>query len=185
MALTRKFLKALKIDEEVIDQIIEAHSETVEGLTRYKEDAEKLPALRKELEDLKKGDGEDWKAKYEKEHADFEAHKENQSREKTRAAKEAVYRAHLSASGIDENRIDAIVKISGAEIDSLELNEDGTAKHTDQLAEKIKTEWGGLSTSKIITGVDTPKGGIGGTGKGTDLGSLSMEEYISARKKKG
>lgn len=32
MALTRKMLKAMGIEDEKIDQIIDAHTETVEGL---------------------------------------------------------------------------------------------------------------------------------------------------------
>ena len=43
MSLTRKMLKAMGIEEEKIDQIIEAHSETVDSLKAdrdtYKEDA--------------------------------------------------------------------------------------------------------------------------------------------------
>ena len=43
MSLTRKMLKAMGIEEEKIDQIIEAHSETVDALKKdrdtYKENA--------------------------------------------------------------------------------------------------------------------------------------------------
>ena len=61
MSLTRKMLKAMGIEEEKIDQIIEAHSETVDSLKAdrdsYKEDAEKLKDVQKELDGLKaKGD---------------------------------------------------------------------------------------------------------------------------------
>ena len=53
MALTRKFLSALGIEEEKAEQIIAAHTETVDGLKaerdKYKEDAEKLPATQNEL----------------------------------------------------------------------------------------------------------------------------------------
>ena len=61
MALTRKMLKAMGIEDEKIDQIIEAHSETVDGLkgeleiakSAAKGDADKVTALQKELEDAK------------------------------------------------------------------------------------------------------------------------------------
>ena len=73
MALTRKALKAMGLTEEQVDSIIEAHTETVDGLKEqiktYKADAEQLPAVRKELEDMKKSDGEDWKSKYDAEKA--------------------------------------------------------------------------------------------------------------------
>ena len=61
MAFTRKMLKAMGIEDEKIDQIIDAHSETVDALKAdrdaYKEDAAKLAAVQKELDELKaKGD---------------------------------------------------------------------------------------------------------------------------------
>ena len=54
MSLTRKFLKAMGIEDEKVDQIIEAHSETVDALKEerdgYKADAEKLPEVQRRLE---------------------------------------------------------------------------------------------------------------------------------------
>ena len=62
MALTRKLLKGMGLTEEQVDTIIEAHTETTDGLKKdiekYKGDAEKLPGVQKELNDLKTaGDG--------------------------------------------------------------------------------------------------------------------------------
>ena len=37
MALTRKMLKAMGIEDEKIDQIIEAHTETTDPLTRERD----------------------------------------------------------------------------------------------------------------------------------------------------
>lgn len=174
MPLARRDIRAILENaelsvEERIDRIIDGHLETVNGLkadvTRYKADADRLSEVQRELDGLK--NGEDWKAKYEKEHSDFEAHKANQSKEKTRAAKEAAYRAQLSAAGIDDKRIGTIVKASGAAIDALELNDDGTAKNADKLAESIKTEWGDLITTTVETGVNTPAGGSGKSGAAT------------------
>ena len=90
MALSRKFLTALGLEGDKVDEIITAHSETVDALKeerdkalreaennkteveKYKAEADKLPALQKEVEDLKKtieeaeqADGENaWKVKY-------------------------------------------------------------------------------------------------------------------------
>ena len=48
MALTRRALKAMGIEDEKIDEIITMHTETVDGLkadvAKYKADAETLPA---------------------------------------------------------------------------------------------------------------------------------------------
>lgn len=62
MSITRKFLKAMGIEDDKIEQIIDAHTETVDGLKadvdKYREDALKLPDVQKELNDLKAaGDG--------------------------------------------------------------------------------------------------------------------------------
>lgn len=58
MALTRKLLKGMGLTDEQVDTIIEAHTDTVDGLKadigRYKADAEKLPGIQKELDDLKR-----------------------------------------------------------------------------------------------------------------------------------
>lgn len=81
MALTRAFLKSMTLTDEQISAIIEEHSATVTGLkgeiSKYKEDAEKVPDLQKKLEDYEK---ENWKGKYEKEHADFEGYKTEQDK---------------------------------------------------------------------------------------------------------
>ena len=46
MALTRKLLKGMGLTDEQVDTIIEAHTDTVDGLkadvSKYKTDAEKL-----------------------------------------------------------------------------------------------------------------------------------------------
>lgn len=57
MALSRKFLSALGLEAEKIDQIIEAHSETVESLKEqrdgFKAEAEKLAGITNERDNLK------------------------------------------------------------------------------------------------------------------------------------
>ena len=54
MALTRAFLKSMTLTDEQVSAIIEEHSATVTGLkneiSKYKEDAEKVPDLQKKLE---------------------------------------------------------------------------------------------------------------------------------------
>ena len=49
MSLTRKLLKGMGLTDEQVDTIIEAHTDTVDGLKEqvktYKADAEKLPEM--------------------------------------------------------------------------------------------------------------------------------------------
>ena len=55
MSITRKFLKAMGITDEQVESIIDAHTETVDGLksdaTKYKADAEQLAIVQKQLDE--------------------------------------------------------------------------------------------------------------------------------------
>lgn len=169
MALTRRMLKAMGIEDEKIDQIIDAHTETIDALKDerdgYKDDAAKLANVQKELDDLKK-DGGDWQKKYEKEHADFEAYKTDITKKETKTAKESAYRALLKESGVSEKRIDAIIKIT--DIDALELDNDGKIKDSAARTEHIKTEYADFIETSTTRGANTatpPANGGSGTGK--------------------
>lgn len=185
MALTRRMLKAMGIEDEKIDQIIDAHTETVDALKderdTYKATAEKLPDVQKELDDLKK-DGGDWQKKYEKEHTDFEAYKNEQTAKESKATKDAAFRALLKEVGIPDKRLDVIMKVTN--LDEIEIDEDGKIKDADKHTETVKTEYADfiVTTSERGAYVATPpaKGG----GGDQDLGSLSMKDYIAARQKK-
>ena len=126
MSLTRKMLKAMGIEEEKIDQIIEAHSETVDSLKAdrdsYKEDAEKLKAVQKELDDLKAAGDGGFKEKFEKEHSDFENFKKTIQEKETKAAKESAAKAFFESKGITGNSLEIAMRGSSAEIAALDLD---------------------------------------------------------------
>ena len=83
MALTRKLLKGMGLTDEQVDTIIEAHTDTVDGLkediNKYKGDAEKLPDVQKELNELKAAGDGGYKQKFEDEHKAFEDYKKAQT----------------------------------------------------------------------------------------------------------
>ena len=116
MAMTRKALKAMGLTEEQIDSIIDMHTETVDGLREqvntYKADAQKLPTVQRELDDLKKGNGEDWKSKYEAEKTAHDKTKSDHAAEKTAAQNEKLFRGVLTTVGITGKRADQIVKMT-------------------------------------------------------------------------
>ena len=166
MSLTRKMLKAMNIEEEKIDQIIEAHTETVDGfkdkLNDYKDKAEKYDSVKKELDDLKDGDN-DWQKKYEKEHSDFEAYKTDITAKETKRTKEHAYRELLRGAGVSEKRLDAILKVTN--LDSVELDKDGKIKDADKHTETVKTEWADFIETTSTQGANTatPPTNNGGT----------------------
>ena len=147
MALTRKMLKAMGIEDEKIDQIIEAHTETVDALKtdrdKFKEEAEKLPNVQKELDALRaaadKDDKDPFKVKYEAIKEEFETYKKDISEKETAAKKQAAFRALLKEVGISEKRIDSVLKVS--DLGKIELDENGGIKDADTLKESTKQEW--------------------------------------------
>lgn len=160
MALTRRALKAMGIEEEKIDEIISMHSETVDGLkadvAKYKADAEALPGVQKELNDLKAAGG-DWEEKYTNVKKEFDDYKAEQAGKEAKVAKETAYRELLKTAGVDEKRIETIMKVTN--LDDIKMV-DGKIKDADTLAEGIKTEWadfipsdGGKNPVKVDTGV--------------------------------
>ena len=126
MALTRKSLKAMGLTDEQVDSIIEMHSETVDGLKEqvntYKADAEKLPNVQKELDDLKAAGDGGFKEKFEKEHSDFENFKKTIQEKETKAAKESAAKAFFESKGITGNSLEIAMRGSSAEIAALELD---------------------------------------------------------------
>ena len=166
MSLTRKMLKAMGIEEEKIDQIIEAHTETVDGfknkVNEYKEKAEKYDGVKKELDELKDG-GDDWQKKYEKEHSDFEAYKNDVTAKETKRTKEHAVREFLKSAGVSEKRLDAVLKVTN--LDDFELDKDGKIKDADKHTETVKTEWADFIETTSTKGADTatPPTNNGGT----------------------
>jgi hypothetical protein len=157
------------IDEEKIDEIITAHSDTVNGLKderdKYKDAAEKLPSVQKELDELKDKDGKDapYKEKYEKEHKAFEDYKMGVDAEKTKAAKTAAYKALLKDAGVSDKRFDAIIKVT--DLSKIELDDEGKVKDAKAATDHIKEEWAEfiVKTEQRGAQTETPPGGNGGS----------------------
>lgn len=158
MALSRKLLKGMGLSDEQIDSVIDAHTETVDALkgqiTALKADADRLPGLQKELDDLK--GGEDWKARYEAEHKAFDDYKADAANKAQSARVQAAYRKLLKDASIDEKRHDAIVRVT--DFSGMKLAENGELEGADQLSENIKKDWGAFAVTVQKQGadVDTP-----------------------------
>lgn len=146
--------------ESAISAIMDGHLASVNALReerdKYKEDAEKLPNVQKELDEIK-GKGDDsYKAKYEKEHADFEKYKADQTAKETKANKTAAYRNLLKEAGVSEKRLDTVIRASAPEIDGIELDTDGKVKDSAKLTKAIKETWADFITTKQTQGANSP-----------------------------
>lgn len=161
MALTRRSLKAMGIEDEKIDEIISAHAETVDALKEqrdnYKAQAEELEKVQQKLDEANetiKANGSDaWKVKYDAIKEEYDNYKSEISARETTRAKQAAYREVLKAAGVSDKRIDSIVRVS--DIDSVELDESGKIKEADKLTESIKNEWADFIVSTNTKGADT------------------------------
>jgi hypothetical protein len=168
MALTRKFLASKGIEADVIDEIIEAHTETVNGLKdkieaaeKYKGDAEKVPALQekvKELEKIAQTNGD-----YDALKKEFDDYKAEIKRKVERTAKETAYKDILKDAGIPEKHFAKILKYS--DVDGVELDKDGKITTAKDILASIKEEWGDHIETTEKKGADTsnpPKNAGGG-----------------------
>ena len=150
MALSRKFLSALGIEAEKVDEIINAHAETVDALKEerdgYKEKAEKYDAeakkvasLEKQVKDLEDSNKDSYKVKYEAIKEEFADYKKGIESEKEKSKKTDAFKALLKEIGISEKRIDSVTKIS--DIDGLKFDNDGNIEGVDELKKSLETEW--------------------------------------------
>jgi hypothetical protein len=172
MALTRKFLSALGIDADKVDEIINAHTETVDALKnerdKYKADAEKLPEVQKELDGMKeeaaKNSGKNpFEVKYNAIKEEFENYKKEQTAKETKVKKADAYKALLKEAGVSEKRIDAVLRVS--DIDGLKLDKDGAVEGKDALLESIKKDWSDFIVTQGTQGAKTPNPPANGGGK--------------------
>ena len=158
MSLTRKMLKAMGIEEEKIDQIIEAHSETVDSLKAdrdtYKEDAEKLKTVQKELDDMKAKGDDGWKEKHDKLKDEFDKYKGDIEAKETKANKEKAVRAFYESKGITGKNLEIAMRGSRAEIDGIELDGD-KIKDNSALDALVKGDFSGLVATTTTKGANT------------------------------
>lgn len=170
MSFTRKFLSALGIEADKVDEIIAAHTEVTDALKeerdKYKADAEKLPAVEAERDELKANASGDNPLKeqleaLQKEYDDFKADVETKA---TTAKKEAAFRALLKEIGISDKRIDSVIKVS--DINSIELDDNGAIKDGETMKSNLKTEWADFIPTTKTEGAPSANP-PSNTGKGT------------------
>lgn len=112
--------------EEIENRLVALHLGVVDPLkdelTKYKADAEKLPGVQKELDDLKAAGDGGYKEKYEKEHSAFETYKSTVTAKESKAAKEKAVRAYFESKNITGANLDLAMRGCGEEMAALELD---------------------------------------------------------------
>lgn len=162
MALTRKMLKAMGIEDEKIDQIIDAHTETTDALKaerdRFKVNAEQLPVVQAELkkaqDDLAAAGTSEYEEKYNAAQAELDKLRAETDAAKTRGAKEAAYRALLTAAGIPDAWIARAMR--GVDIDGLKIDKDGKLTDAAALTETVQKDWADVIPQTHTEGTQTP-----------------------------
>lgn len=168
MALTRKMLKAMDLDEDKVSQIIDAHQSTIDEIAeerdklkadveKYKADADKLKTVEKDLlkAQAQLEDADKVSEKYKALQNEFAEYKADVDAKATKSAKEKAYKELLKQAGIQDKRMDAIVKVS--DLSKVELDKDGKIKDSKDLVDSIKSEWAEFIVTEHEKGAQTPK----------------------------
>ena len=186
MALTRKFLEALGIEQAKIDEIISAHTEVTDSLKAdrdsYKEKAEKYDQTKTELDkaksELDKVSKDEYKTKYESLEAEFNKYKTDIAEKEVKGRKEEAYKKMLKEIGVNEKSIDAILKVK--DLSTLKLDDKGEIVDVDTLKESEKKDWEGFIIESEVHGQD-PSTPPDKQKENVDTTKMSMDDYIKAR----
>ncbi len=169
MALERKTLRAILEDETTdtsgkLKKILDVLHEETDTLQNQLD--EKNAALAKAEKDRDAANG--GKQAAEKALTDYKA---QQTQKDTHAAKEAKFRELLKSAGVLDKYADRVVRLSGEDIDKLELDEKGEVKDAKKLTDSLKADWSDFVGTTTTTGakVDTPP---------TNTGSKMTKEQI-------
>lgn len=147
MALTRKFLKALGLEDNQIEGIIGEHLETVNGLKGERDDLqEQLEAAKKAPKPKAKTKGDDpdepgddpFEAQLAAEKKAFADYKAQVEAEKAEQQKRGLYRDLLEKAGIDSKRIGSVLKVS--DLTKVTVK-DGAIENADDLVKGIQKDW--------------------------------------------
>lgn len=176
MAFDNKSIRPILENEELsikdkVNQLQTLHHEIVNGLMDEKDEA---------IQRAEKAGKAAESAKAEKEAAEksLTDYKAQQTQKDTHAAKEAKFRELLKSAGVLDKYADRVVRLSGEDIDKLELDDKGEVKDAKKHADSLKADWSDFVGTTTTTGakVDTPP---------TNTGSKMTKDQIFAIKDAG
>lgn len=177
MAFTRKFLSALGIEQDKVDEIMQAHIEVTDALKEERDNLKdsvseladvkaERDKLKEEVDELKKGGDDKLQEKYDKLKGEYDDYKAEVAKAEAKRDKVSAYRNLLKAEGVSEKRIDSIIKVSDEVIEALELDDDKNVKDSEKVAESIKKDWADFIVKESTVGAKTstpPANNGGGT----------------------
>ena len=139
MALTRKLLRELGLEEEVIGRIIEAHTESTEALKAERDTAAgELASVRAQAEEERRA---------------HEQYRLDAEKRRDTDARKTAYRALLSQAGIADRYLDSVLRVS--DVSALPF-EDGKITDAETRCGEIRREWADFVVSTHTRGTDTP-----------------------------
>lgn len=162
MALSRRFLKGLLVEygncDEMIDQIVEAHYETIAGLKAelqqmrdanggktYDEIHAEYERLAAELDHLKAGEvdenGTPWKTRYEEEKARYGAFKAAEEEAEAYREKQRIYREILASCNVPYRIRELILDADRTTIDGLDVSF-GKVRNLEEIKANIIRDYG-------------------------------------------
>lgn len=125
------------------EDICARHSADLDSIKEERDnarkDAETLATVKAELDALKANNGEDFKAKYEKEKKDFADYRAGIEKEKALEAKRSAIREIARDAGLSDAGIAKAVKYH--DYDKIELDEKGAVKEKAAVLKGLKEEW--------------------------------------------
>ena len=153
--------KLITLHRSVVDPIKDQLDDAKRDVTKYKTEADRVPGLQTEINELKK---DDWKTKYENEKKAHDDYKEKVTRDAEAAKVRAAYKKLLTDEKISDKTLDSI--LNATDYSKMKLKEDGTLDGLEDLKKDIDTKWGGFKVTKRQRGEDVqtpPPGNPGGS----------------------
>lgn len=182
MAFTRATIRNLakesgiELPKEFEDALISEHTTARDAFAEEQVKAELAKQPEKKAENVK--DSEEYKTLKQS----FDDYKAEIAAKEAKTAKETAYRSILKDANLSDKGIEKAIKY--AEWDKIELEENGNVKGASDHIKAVKEEWAEYVTTTTVTGANTINPPENNSSGAVDLGTLSMEEYIAARKNK-
>lgn len=184
MSLTRKMLKAMGIEEDKIEQIIDAHTETTDALKNelngYKEDAGKLKEVQRELNEIKSAGNEDWKAKHDAVKKEYDDYKADLANKEVLGTKKAAFAKIAKSKGITDEKLIALIT-NNYDFSKEELDGDNL-KNEKAIGDFLTTEYSGFIAKDGKEGASVEKPPVNTGGSKTKEEILAIKDGHERRK---